>query len=103
MKPKLIILNGPLGIHKLIRNLFKDKTGRVVIWQPPNIPIYGWLAFKVLAMLTTQTDLERGFELTSSAFLFLWAYLELTRGVNYFRRTLGLLVISLVTLGFFMR
>jgi hypothetical protein len=86
--------------HKVISKFFKDKNGRTVIWQAPNLPIYGWVLFKILS-LTTQSNLGDGFSQISNAFLFVWAYLELTQGANYFRRILGAIVIVLLSLNYF--
>jgi hypothetical protein len=88
-------------LHKFINSFFKDKTGRIVIWQAPNIPIYGWAIFKTLSLAISQPNLQKGLEQTSSAFLFIWAYLEFVQGVNYFRRTLGLLLLGLLIFNFF--
>lgn len=81
-------------------HFFKDDEGKVIVWQWPNIPIYGWLVFKLLSMLIHHPQLQGGFDGISKAFLFTWAYLELTQGVNYFRRLLGLLVFIALIIGF---
>lgn len=81
-----------------ISRFFKDKTGRVVIYQTPNSPLLGFLLFKGLSLFwpnqTPKTHLF--FELISFGFIFTWAWLEITSGVNYFRRTLGLVVLLVV-------
>ncbi len=80
---------------------FKDIHGHIVLWQWPNIPLYGWVVFKVVSMLEPAGNLKVGAEQLSAAFLFTWAFLEITKGVNYFRRLLGLVVMSALILGFF--
>lgn len=82
------------------RHFFKDDEGRVIIWQWPNIPIYGWLIAKLLSLLVTPPQLKGGFDEISKAFLFTWAFLEVTQGVNYFRRLLGLVVLIALVIGF---
>ena len=80
---------------------FKDKNGQFVIWQSPNIPIYGWIAFKLLSMLVASGYLKTGFENLSSAALFTWAYLEVYSGMSYFRRLLGVVVLVSIVIGYF--
>lgn len=78
---------------------FKDGKGKAVLWQNPNIPLIGWALFRVLSFFSDSQ--KHGFSLVADAFLFLWAYLEITQGVNYFRRTLGVIVITRVVMNFF--
>lgn len=81
--------------------VFKDADGRVVLLQAPNLPIIGWGASMVLAWLLRSSSYHAGLQTLGSAFLFTWAFLELTQGVNYFRRGLGLIVLAVVIYGFF--
>jgi hypothetical protein len=83
-----------------LATFFKDKDGRVVIWQWPSLPIYGWLVCKIVARLVPEGHLQTGFEQLSMAFLFTWAFLEITKGVSYFRRALGLVVMVLLVMSF---
>ena len=83
------------------KKLLKDKDGNIIIWQSPNLLLYGWFITKLLSYLVDQSDLKTGFETLSYAFLFTWAYLEATRGVNYIRRILGLVILVVVAVGFF--
>jgi len=57
----------------------------------------------VVSALVVSGHLKTGFELLGSAFLFTWAYLEITSGVTYFRRLLGVAAIAIVGFGFFTR
>ncbi|MEY9929829.1 hypothetical protein ABH926_004469 [Catenulispora sp. GP43] len=77
------------------RGFWRDADGKVVIAQAPNIPLIGWLVFAALAWISGG-HWRSGAGFVSSAFLFTWAYLELTQGVNYFRRLLGLVVLAVV-------
>jgi len=83
------------------KSFFTDNTGRVVLWQSPNLPLYGWILFKLAALVPAAGVEKRGFEQLSMAFLFIWAYLELTKGINNFRKVLGLIVLLVVTAGLF--
>jgi hypothetical protein len=45
--------------------------------------------------------INAGFANLSTAFLFTWAYLEITQGASYFRRVLGAVVLAGVLMSFF--
>ena len=79
-----------------LKGVFKDKKGNTVLWQRPNVPIYGWIIFKLLALIVTEKSIKSGFEQLSTAFLLTWAYLELTKGASYFRKILGFIVFILI-------
>ncbi|MBA3758115.1 hypothetical protein H0X10_00585 [Candidatus Saccharibacteria bacterium] len=79
-----------------LKSFFKDRQGNTVVWQWPNIPLYGWIIFKLLAWAIPDFNIQNGLEQLSTAFLFTWAYLEITKGATYFRKILGLLVLILI-------
>lgn len=81
--------------------LFLDKDGDVAVWQMPNLPLFGWLVFKIVAMLAGEGTVQDGFTLLSTTFLFTWAYLEITSGASLFRRLLGNVVMAAVVVGTF--
>ena len=76
-------------------DFFKDKKGQIVLFQAPNSPLIGWFLFTVLNLVwsSNQPKILFLFGMLSFGFIFTWAWLEITSGVNYFRRTLGLLVL----------
>lgn len=76
---------------------FKDNKGKTVLWQNPNPPLIGWAVFRAVSFFSE----SRGYGVIADAFLFLWAYLEITQGVNYFRRSMGVIIIVLVVMNFF--
>lgn len=78
-------------------SFFRDKNGKVAILQPLNLPILGWLITMILSMLIHE-KFGAFFETVSFAFLFLWAYLEITSGDSMFRRTLGGIVMATIVL-----
>ena len=85
---------------------YKDDQGNIALWQAPNAHSgagWGWIGCMVVLALVVSGHLKTGFELLGSAFLFTWAYLEITSGVTYFRRLLGVTVIAVVGFGFFTR
>jgi hypothetical protein len=77
-----------------IRWLFTDRsTGRIVVAQPPNLSLSGFL---VSAVAERVLDGSAG-EIAGVArlgFLVWWAGDELLRGVNPFRRVLGAVVLA---------
>jgi hypothetical protein len=90
-----------IGKHSALGNFFKDKHGHVVIMQWPNLPLYGWIVFKLIGLVVSKGRHKDGCEQLAMAFLFAWALLEITQGVNYFRRFLGLVVGISIALSYF--
>lgn len=80
--------------------IWKDKTGKVVIYQHPNIPLIIWLVLTVLSIFVNGT-LSNLVWWAAMAVLGLWAILEIWKGVNYFRRALGAVVLVMVVLALF--
>lgn len=72
--------------------MFKDRTGHIALSATPNVPIAVWF----IALLLTYVFPGRPghvFGTISHGALFVWAWLELFQGVNYFRRLLGAIVL----------
>lgn len=80
----------------LFDRTFRDREGKIVIAQPPNLPILVGVAATLLALVLPSGKLQTGVDLVAFGALFTWAWLELFQGVNYFRRSLGL--VALVSL-----
>ena len=72
---------------------WRDERGRVVVAQVPNFPLAAWLVLSLCAWPLGSGTWRNGFTFAGSGFLFVWAYLEMTRGVDYFRRLLGVVVL----------
>ena len=87
--------------HEGKESFFRDSKGNIAIWQCPNIPLTGWLVFKLLSALIESDAISKGCASLSTAFLFTWAYLEITSGISYFRRLLGAVVTIAIVVGFF--
>lgn len=84
----------------LFDRIFRDREGNIVIAQMPNLPILVGSAAAVLQFLLPSGNLQTGAGLVAFGALFTWAWQELFDGVNYFRRSLGLLgLASLLALG----
>ena len=72
---------------------FRDSEGKIVIAQPPNLPLIVWIVASLLKLIVTTGKINLGLELVAFGSLFTWAWEELFQGVNYFRRALGLIVL----------
>lgn len=76
---------------------FRDKDGNLVIAQKPNLPILVWLIATLLKLfLPREGNLYLGLDAIAFGSIFTWAWLELFDGVNYFRQTLGLVVLLII-------
>ncbi len=83
--------------------IFKDKNGKVVITQTPNVPLVVWLVCLILSKLVDNAQLAGSLSQVGRGFLFIWAYLEIVYGVNLFRRVLGVIVLGLLIFNTFNR
>lgn len=79
---------------------WKDKHGRVVVWQMPNVFLIGWVVL-TLASLFTNGNLATGLWWAALAVLAIWSLLEIFKGVNYLRRLLGLIVLAVIVAAIF--
>ncbi len=79
--------------NTLFDRTFRDSNGNVVIAQMPNLPILVWVAATLLKLVFTSGNLHSGLDAIAFGSLFTWAWQELFQGVNYFRRSLGLIVL----------
>lgn len=82
-----------------VQRFFQDKHGNVVIGQAPNVPIIAWAVLMVENLFMHNPHIS----MLASTVLFAWAYLEITEGVNNFRKTLGAVVLVGVVVGIFLR
>jgi hypothetical protein len=66
--------------------------------QSPNLLLSVWIVLLIVNFFI-QNQHARTLQ---GAVLFAWAYLELTQGESYFRKSLGAVVLASVTLSFFL-
>jgi hypothetical protein len=85
----------------VIDKLFKDKHGKIVVGQFPNIPLAAWGFFSVIDIALKHGKIHTSIHELAQAWLFVWAYLELKTGDSLFRQILGGLVLLSVVMGFF--
>jgi hypothetical protein len=82
----------------LFDRLFRDGTGEIVIGQPPNLPMMIWVSATLLKLVFKTGQVKIALDLLTFSSLLYWLFLEITQGVNYFRRDLGVVVlIALIT------
>lgn len=78
------------------QKFWEDKNGNAIVWQPPNKWLSLWFITMVLGWFLPRGLVEQAIGLISLVALIIWAGLELTKGVNYFRRLIGLLVLLVI-------
>lgn len=76
--------------------LFQDATGKYVIAQPPNIPVYLMLFGVIGSRAVASGPTHDAFELLFFGAAFLWSYLEIRFGESGFRRILGAVVMGAI-------
>lgn len=76
-------------------SIFKDRSGKIVIIQAPNLPLYAFGAFYLLR-LSSDKLLILISHWGSTICLLYWAFWEITKGVNIWRRFLGLTVAAYI-------
>lgn len=81
--------------------IWRDKHGNIVIYQRPNIWLVVWVGLTVVSLFVPHGAAEAITWWLSLAALTVWAGLEVWRGVNYFRRALGALILVLIILAAF--
>lgn len=88
-------------MQHIVNWLIRDKNGHIQLVQLPNVPIFGWLIFMILSNVIAADPLKTGFSSLSLIFLAIWAYLEITRGLSYFRRALGVFIAIVIVFNLF--
>jgi len=78
-----------------VARFFEDSTGKLVLWQTPNVPLIGWAGFTLLTHVLPAGTWQVFAGYVSFGFIFTWAWLEITSGSSYFRRVLGVVVLAL--------
>jgi hypothetical protein len=79
--------------NTLFDRLFRDAAGQFVIWQPPNLPILVWVSATLLKLVFQNGQVKLALDILAFSSLLYWSFLEITQGVNYFRRDLGVVVL----------
>lgn len=95
----MILMN--IYLKHFVDRFMRDKNGSIVLMQFPNVPLLGWMLTAFVAYIVPSSGFSDGFSGVSRGLLFVWAYLELTSGITYFRRILGGAVMTGVIVGYF--
>jgi hypothetical protein len=72
---------------------WKDKDGNVVIFQMPNFILITWVVLTIISLFVPRGHVQETIWWASTITLAVWSLVEMLKGVNYFRRTLGLVVL----------
>ncbi|HIK15429.1 MAG TPA: hypothetical protein IGS53_09130 [Leptolyngbyaceae cyanobacterium M33_DOE_097] len=86
--------NPKLEEHSLFDRIFRDAQGRIVIAQVPNLPLLVGIGATLIHFILPSGKIDAASGLIAFGALFTWTWQEIFSGVNYFRRALGLLVLS---------
>lgn len=99
------IRSGRSSEESLLARFFRSpKTGRVVVVQMPNLPLWVFLAATALRLLfEPKGSLGTISSITGTAALMVWAALEIARGESPFRRVLGAVVALATVVGWAIR
>jgi hypothetical protein len=79
--------------------IWRDKRGKIVIYQNPNIWLIAWAVLAFISMVVPRGKTSDIVWWASTIVLAFWALLELFRGVNYFRRALGAFILLITIAG----
>ena len=79
---------------------WKNKQGEVVVYQHPNILLIGWVVLAFVSLFVEEPLADILWHI-SLGVLAVWSLLEIFKGVNYFRRLMGAVVLVLVVLAVF--
>lgn len=82
----------------ILRWLFRTAEGKIVIAQFPNWPLWTWVGAAILEGFASTYSWHWIIGWVGTAALAWWAYLEITQGVNGFRRILGTVVLIYLVL-----
>lgn len=84
-----------------IADIFKDRDGKVVITQKPNLPIIVWFVSVVINKFLSGGVVSQFVSTIGTTAIAVWATLEIISGVNLFRRILGTVVLCIIVVSRF--
>ncbi|MDN3482551.1 hypothetical protein QMA10_11530 [Arthrobacter sp. APC 3897] len=77
-----------------LTNFFRDRNGRIRIFEVPNLPILAWAGFGAASMMALTPKYRELMGTLSKGSLTFWALLEAVRGNSPFRRTMGMATLA---------
>ncbi|EAZ91586.1 hypothetical protein [Crocosphaera chwakensis] len=79
--------------NTLFDKIFRDDQGNIVIAQPPNLPLIVAVTAFLLKQFISNDNLYMIINIIAFGSFFTWGWMELFKGVNYLRRTFGLVAL----------
>ena len=76
--------------------IWRNDEGDVVIFQWPNVWITAWAVANFMSVVSPTRGFSKIMWWVGMVFILVWAALEIFKGVNYFRRGLGVLVLLVI-------
>lgn len=87
-----------MALTTKVKAFCSDNDGKIVLGQVPNFPLIAWFLFKVMSLIANSKGIKTSLDIVSLVFLSIWALLEITKGVNGFRKTLGTIVLIAIAI-----
>lgn len=85
--------SGYIDDRSLWDKIWRDEEGEVVIWQWPNIWLISWAAINIVSIIVTSRGISKITWWIGFVLLSIWAIREITKGVNYLWRFIGVVVL----------
>lgn len=82
------------GLSALVKSLFTNQKGEYVLLQAPNLPLWLYIACVVVQFMFPTGNIGFAAMWTGRVALAYWAGLEIYSGESWFRRGLGIVVLS---------
>lgn len=83
-------------MRKLLNKIVRDKDGKIVIAQFPNLSLIAWALSTFLSRIVIESHIANIFRLIAVVSLLIWSLQELLQGSAIIRRALGAVVITSV-------
>lgn len=81
-------------MKNLKKMLFQDNTGKYIVAQPPNLPVYMMLIGIIGSYIVKSGKVHTLFDLLFFGAAFVWSYLEIRFGESGVRRLMGVVVMT---------
>jgi hypothetical protein len=91
-------VNHQTNERSLWDRFWRDKHGRIVVGQMPNLWLAAWFIFELISLFVASHRVEIVSWWLATATLGVWSLLEILQGANYFRRLLGLFIAAMTLL-----
>jgi hypothetical protein len=82
--------------RSLWNKFWYSPSGKLSLIELPNIPLLLAALCWIASILMKQSSFHHLFSELQFGFLFVWSWLEITKGESYFRKVLGLTVLILI-------